>query len=175
MRGVNIEGREVSLRALEPEDLDLIYMWENDMTAWDHSETRVPYSRHQLREFIESQRQDVGVEGQSRFMICRDDLSIGMVDIFEHDPYNHRAGVGIFIDPAYRSKGYALDALLTLEGYLTVVFELRQLWCNISIDNIASIELFQKCGYRESGAKKQWRRRGAIYVDELFFQKIFNK
>ena len=38
---------KVVLRALEPEDLDLLYGIENNPEVWDVSPTNVPYSRYQ--------------------------------------------------------------------------------------------------------------------------------
>ncbi len=185
MRTTNIIEGGVALRALESEDLDLIYVWENDPSQWVHSLTRVPYSRYQLNQFIESQSQDIGADGQLRLVVCRAEVgefrdeeivqcgdAVGMVDIFEYDPYNHRAGVGIYIDPASRGRGYASAALVAVERYLVENFELHQLWCNISEDNAASLKLFVKCGYSKIGTKREWCRRGGIYIDELFFQKI---
>ena len=32
-------GENISLRALEPEDLDLFYQWENDSSIWKISQT----------------------------------------------------------------------------------------------------------------------------------------
>ena len=38
----------VKLRAIEPEDLDILYGIENDMSLWNDSITSVPYSRYML-------------------------------------------------------------------------------------------------------------------------------
>ena len=35
----------VHLRAIEPEDLDLLYRIENDVKLWNVGTTNVPYSR----------------------------------------------------------------------------------------------------------------------------------
>ena len=34
----------ITLRALEPTDLDTLYRWENDTTLWAVSDTVAPYS-----------------------------------------------------------------------------------------------------------------------------------
>ena len=39
----------ISLRALEPEDLELIYRLENDPDIWRWGTTTVPYSRFAVR------------------------------------------------------------------------------------------------------------------------------
>ena len=42
---------EVTLRALEPEDLELLYHIENDDKLWNVGITNVPYSRFMLQEY----------------------------------------------------------------------------------------------------------------------------
>ena len=41
-------GKKVTLRALEPSDLDLIYSWENNPDVWEISHTLVPFSKFVL-------------------------------------------------------------------------------------------------------------------------------
>lgn len=38
----------IHLRAIEPEDLDVLYNIENDTEVWNVSTTNVPYSRYIL-------------------------------------------------------------------------------------------------------------------------------
>ena len=42
----------LKLRALEPNDLELIYEVENDKSLWVYSNTASPFSRHTLKKFI---------------------------------------------------------------------------------------------------------------------------
>ena len=57
------------LRALEPEDLELVYRIENDPTFWRHGSTTVPYSRYALRQFIADSTGDIFRDGQVRLVI----------------------------------------------------------------------------------------------------------
>ena len=57
------------LRALEPEDLELVYRIENDPTFWRHGSTTVPYSRYTLRQFIADSTGDIFRDGQVRLVI----------------------------------------------------------------------------------------------------------
>ena len=40
------------LRALEPQDLEIVYQIENDSDLWGCSNTNVPYSRYAIKRFI---------------------------------------------------------------------------------------------------------------------------
>lgn len=47
-----LENHQIKLRAVEPEDLDLLYSWENETTLWIHGNTLAPYSKLVLRQYI---------------------------------------------------------------------------------------------------------------------------
>ena len=100
---MNLEGRIVRLRAVEPADAEMLYDWENDTSVWSVSGTTEPFSRAQMEAFIAAQQQgDIFRTGQLRLIAetQSDARAVGVVDLFEFDPLNRRAGIGILI---YRS------------------------------------------------------------------------
>ena len=93
---MNLEGRTTRLRALEPGDIELMYAWENDTEIWGVSGTLAPFSRHTLERFIEEQQFDIFQTRQQRLIIeTPEGLPVGALDLFDLDPVNLRAGVGI--------------------------------------------------------------------------------
>jgi diamine N-acetyltransferase len=170
---MNIEGNLCRLRALEPEDLDAMYGWENDTDTWRVSGTVAPFSRHVLSRLIDEQQFDIYATRQMRLVIeSLNGTAVGAVDMFEFDPQNLRAGVGIIIAPPYRKQGFALDTLQTLERYVRDVLHMHQLWCSIGADNEASLALFKKAGYAECGRRKEWILTPNGAIDEVLMQKI---
>ena len=170
---MNIEGNLCRLRALEPEDLDAMYGWENDTDSWRVSGTVAPFSRHVLSRLINEQQFDIYATRQMRLVIeSLDGRAVGAVDMFEFDPQNLRAGVGIIVAPPYRKQGFALDALQTLERYVRDVLRMHQLWCSVGADNEASLALFKKAGYAECGRRKEWLLTSTGAIDEVLMQKI---
>ena len=173
---MNIEGRICRLRALEPEDLDIMYGWENDTNVWRDSGTTAPFSRHVLSRLIDEQQFDIYATRQMRLVI--EDVAtretVGAVDIFEFDPHNRRAGVGIIVSPPYRQRGFALDALRALERYARDILHLHQLWCSIAEDNTASLALFARAEYEQCGRRREWLLTTNGTVDEILMQKIFS-
>lgn len=168
----------IQLRALEPEDIDLLYKWENDQSIWHLSNTLAPFSRYILTKYIETAHQDIYQAKQLRLMIDlktkdQETTTIGTIDLFDFDPYNLRAGVGILIgNSAYRGKGYATQALKALIDYAFKILHLNQLYCNINEDNEQSLKLFQNLGFQVCGRKKLWNRISEGYVDEFMLQLI---
>ena len=63
---MNIEGRTIRLRAVEPEDADLMYVWENDCDVWAVSGTTEPFSHYQMQRFVERHRDTIGVLGDGQ-------------------------------------------------------------------------------------------------------------
>jgi diamine N-acetyltransferase len=171
-----ISGGVVSLRALEPEDADLLYEWENDCRIWHLSNTIAPLSRFALEQYILNTGQDIFATRQLRLMIDLQSkggkTSIGSVDLFEFEPLHLRAGAGLLVNEKYRGRGYASEALTLLIGYAFGTLRLHQLYANVSASNHDSIKLFKKNGFLPAGIKKEWNRLPNKWEDELMFQLI---
>ena len=172
---MSLEGELTRLRALEAEDVDLLYVWENDPAVWGVSGTLAPFSRHTLRRFLDEQRFDLYAARQLRLVVeTLDGRAVGLVDLFEFEPVDLRAGIGILIHGAGdHGRGFASDALDVLCRYARQVLGLHQLWCSVAPDNAASLTLFRRAGFVECGRKREWRRTPDGWADELLLQKIF--
>lgn len=165
-------GDKVYLRALEPGDEHLLYRWENDPETWRVSGTKAPFSERLLKQYVHSVG-DIHSDGQMRTIIGirEDERSIGTLDLFDHDPVNRRAGVGILIaEKGERGKGYAKEALDLMMQHAFHQLVLHQLFCNIAADNEASIKLFTRSGFRIVGKKKEWVLRREGWQDEYLLQ-----
>lgn len=169
-----LKGNEIRLRALEPHDVELLYRWENDPAIWTISHTLTPFSQFTLKQYIASSAQDIYTSKQLRLMI--DELhnrkTIGVIDIFDFDPFHRRAGVGILIDAQYRQMHYATEAIALIKEYMFNVLQLHQIYCNILADNEASLTLFTHAGFEIIGNKKEWILTSNGYQDELMLQCI---
>jgi diamine N-acetyltransferase len=169
----------INLRAPEPEDIDLIFGIENDTSLWHLSNTITPFSRFDLEQFIVLADKDIFTTKQARFIIQNNDginaFPVGAVDLFDFDPMNHRAGVGIVILEKYRKLGFAATALDILIEYSFDHLNLHQLYCNIEEKNTISLNLFRKKGFKDCGIKRDWNRSGNIWLNEIMLQLINEK
>jgi diamine N-acetyltransferase len=167
-------GKNLSFRALEPGDIDKLYKWENDTSIWHLSNTITPFSRHLLEEYILNANQDIFTAKQLRLMITLNKTgeTVGCIDLFDFDPANMHAGVGILICNDHRNKGYASEALTMLIDYAFNTLNLHQLYCNITVDNKVSMDLFQKQNFKIVGVKKEWVRINNKWTDEYMLQLI---
>ncbi|MEN9908357.1 MAG: hypothetical protein RLZZ540_1506 [Bacteroidota bacterium] len=172
---ITLKGDSIYIRALEPNDLEFIYAVENDQSIWEVSNTQTPYSRFLIRQYLENAHQDIYEAKQLRLAICQDQdfPALGLIDLFDFDPKNNRAGVGILIqDNAHRNLKIGSEALELLIRYSFYHLNLHQLYANIGVQNEASKALFTKFGFQCIGVKKDWNLINGVYQDEAIYQLI---
>lgn len=170
-----LSNETVTLRALEPTDLDTLYRWENDTALWTVSDTAAPYSREALWHYLQQYTGDIYAQRQLRLMITltSDGTPVGTVDFLNFDPLNNRAELGLFIANEWRGKGLGRQALERLTAYARDHIGLRQLYVFIALDNEVCLNLFEDFGYSRSGILKSWVKRGNTYRDVALLQMIF--
>lgn len=173
----NMEQTKVRLRAMEPEDLVLLYEVENDPKMWSVGDSCTPYSKYVLKQYIAQNTNDVFTDGQLRLMIEEKETSktVGIIDLIQFSCRHSRAEVGILIFQDERGKGYAQEALGLLCNYAIRFLSMHQLYAYISINNAASINLFQKIDFQQVGKLKDWLRSNDTYEDVIVLQKILQK
>lgn len=169
-----ISDDKIKLRAPEPDDIDCMYIWENDPVIWADGALRAPMSRKMLSDFVNYYNPDPASAGQLRLIIedTSNGMAIGCIDLYEYDSVNRRAGVGVVISREHQSKGFATRALNLMCNYCQVALGLHQLWAIISRTNYASLKLFSKCDFETCGNLRSWIRNGTSYTDALIMQRL---
>lgn len=168
---LNSSPIQVKLRAVEPEDVDRLYILENDQAIWPFGSNQAPLSHHQLWEYANNYDANPFSSGQLRLIIASADNNIcGIVDLYDIDARNSRAMVGIMIAPEFRNRQLATDALRQLSEYSRNILGLSLLAADIPADNEPSLKLFSRCGYQNIGERPAWYRRGSSAVSARLFQ-----
>ena len=171
---MNNNKAKVRLRAIEPEDLDLLYRIENDMKLWNVGASNVPYSRYTLHDYIANAADDIYVDRQVRMMVENEEGEIvGIVDVVNFDPGNCRAEVGLIILDAYRRRGYGSSTLQQIADYALNVLHLHQLFAFVDMRNEGSMSLFEKMGYVAAAKINDWLYDGREYRDAVLMQLVF--
>ena len=165
--------RQVRLRAMEPEDLEMLYTIENDPELWGVGCTNVPYSRYVLHDYIAQSSGDIYTDRQVRLIIeDHQHEIIGVADLLNFDPKHRRAEVGIVIIGKRRRQGNASDALAALHDYAREVLHIHQLYAFIAADNEPSLALFRKFDYHVSQPLADWLYDGKAYHPAFIVQKL---
>lgn len=162
--------KRIHLRAVEPEDVDLMFACDNDEDSRIWTDYTSPLSRRQLMDYALTYDADPYRSGQLRMVIdlIREDgvhTPIGLADLYDLNQGDGRAFVGIYIMPEYRGTGYARETLHRLADYCSSILGLRMLAAKISTRNTPALSLFSKCGYKEICILPAWHRLGHTYHD----------
>lgn len=162
------------LRAPEPNDLDVLYRWENDPTQWDNALCSAVVSRHALWNYLQNYDDDIFANGQVRFMIdvCINGVltSVGTVDLCDFCGRDRRAFVSIFIDEPFRGNRYGSLALAAIIHLAAQRYNIEQLAAIIAADNQTSLHLFSAAGFSASGVLRNWLARGKDRIDAHLLQ-----
>lgn len=162
---------KIILRAMEPEDLDVLYKIENDTSLWGVGVTNVPYSRYTLHDYIANSVGDIYTDKQVRLMIDNEQgQTVGIIDITDFDPRHRRAELGVVIQCQHRGKGYAKTAILEVIAYAREILHLHQLYLYVDTQNVISLEIFKKSGFTCSAELKDWLLKGENYKNAVLMQ-----
>jgi len=169
-----LENENILLRAVEPEDMDRLYAWENNPQLWDVGNTRNPYSRYVLKQYIINSDKDIYETRQLRLMMASvlTGETVGTVDLFDFDIHNSRIALGLFVDSTFQGKGYAKQSLHLVEEYVFGYLKINQLYCHIAENNIPSIRLFEQENYYKNGLLKEWIKTANGFENIVLFQQF---
>lgn len=162
------------LRAIEPDDIELLYTIENDMSLWQHGDTTVPYSRESLRQYLLECTNDIWTDRQVRLVMetTHNGEAVGLADLFNFDPKHQRAEIGLVVLPQHQGKGYsalALDELIRLARQ----WHLHQLTATIGVNNAYATKLFIKSDFKPSAHLLDWLLLpDGTYTDAIVWQLI---
>lgn len=156
----------VRLRKLEPSDLPFLYWWENDAAVWADSDTHNPLSQQDLRSYIENTTGDIYRDGQLRLIIENDTdhSTLGCVDLFDFDPRNRKAAIGLYIAPEARRSRVGYETMKLLEQYAFGTLNMRLLYAVIRASNGACLALYQSLGYEQIAVLPQWTLESEAYL-----------
>ncbi len=164
----------VTLRAMEPEDLDLLYQIENNMQLWNVGSTNVPYSRYVLHDYIAHASGDIYTDKQVRLIVDDDEHNaIGIVDIVNFSPQHKRAELGIVIQEKHRGKGYGKAVIKKTIDYALNVLHLHQLYAIVNCSQQYTIHLLKKMGFEQTCLLAQWLYDGKNYSNACLMQCFF--
>lgn len=164
----------MKLRAPEPSDTNLIYIWDNS-TDEAHTSLRTgPLSRCQIESWIKTYDGDIFNMGGIRYMIDDEESghTVGTVDVFDFDRHSRHAFVGIYISPQYRRRGYGRKALDEVGRLMRQNVNMYSLQALVAVDNAASKALFESAGYAFIAVLPGWLADGSERLDAVLYQRV---
>lgn len=167
------------LRAIEPEDLELLYAIENDDSTWACTAAPAYYSRYTLKQYIASAANDIYADGQVRLVAeaVSDNgspVSLGLADLTSFDPTHMRAEIGLLLLPEFRRQGFGTSVLQALIAYARHL-HIHQLWAVTATDNAAVTALFRRNDFQLTGILPDWFRTTSAYTSANIWQRIIEQ
>lgn len=158
---MNIYGKKVVLRAMEPEDCELVRDMFNDpeienlVVGW-----AFPLSKYGQQKWYEKHFADQDF----RFIIeTAEDGAVGVATLLDIDWKNRMAEHGIKLaNKERRGKGIGTDAVMAIMRYAFDELGLNRLNGSWFPENVASKNMYMKCGWKEEGVRRNYvYKRGA--------------
>jgi len=164
---MNIEGRHVTLRAIEEGDLEILQKWANNpeiqywLGGW-----HFPTNMNDQKKWFSGL--SVGSNNQ-RFAVETKDLGIiGTANLVDIDWKNRNAFHGLLLgDKDIRGKGYGVDTMMAIIKYAFEELGLNRLDGTVIEYNNISFNMVKKCGWKEEGRQRKWYFRKNKYWDRI--------
>ncbi len=164
----------IVLRAIEPEDLELVYRIENIPDYWHWGPTTVPYSRYALRQYLQETQNDLFADRQVRLVAQCGAEAVGLADLTDFDPVHQRAQVGICLLPEYQGKRLSLPILQALKDYATRL-HLRQIYAVVAVTNTPAMHLFASAFFSHTATLHSWLHlQDNTFTDAAVWQLLIN-
>lgn len=168
-----IIGEKIILRAIEQEDNSMLLELIND------PDTEKMIGGKSWPVSFDSQMNWYNkLENNSTVMRCiiadkKDNSPLGTIIISDIDYPNGNGHIHIkMAKNNVRGKGYGTDAINTIVKYAFSELRLHCIFANIISYNIASIKLFEKCGFQKEGILRDRIYKNGQYNDVFVYSKL---
>jgi RimJ/RimL family protein N-acetyltransferase len=131
-----------------------------------------PSTTGELAEWFARGKQSAGRDSAVHMMML-DRASgriVGSIGVFHADWEVRSAEIGYGVRSTERGKGYATEALAAVAAWLLTSAGIQRAWLTANTDNIASIRVAEKAGFRREGTM----RRAAREDDGLHDLAVFS-
>ena len=170
---MNIQGKNVVLRAISMKDANLLMELIND------AETEKMLGGSSFPVSLEGQEKWISAQtGRIDVLRCivalkENEEGIGTVILSDIDTKNGVAQVHIKMDKQCgRGKGYGSDALNTIVNYAFGEMRLNCIYADVLEYNTVSQKLFEKCGFHRDGVLRSRVFKGGRYINEVSYSRL---
>lgn len=170
---MNIQGKNVVLRAISMKDANLLMELIND------AETEKMLGGSSFPVSLEGQEKWISAQtGRIDVLRCivalkENEEGIGTVILSDIDTKNGVAQVHIKMDKQRgRGKGYGSDALNTIVNYAFGEMRLNCIYADVLEYNTVSQKLFEKCGFHRDGVLRSRIFKGGRYINVVSYSRL---
>lgn len=151
---------QLKLRPLEREDLRFVHELDNNESVM-HYWFEEPYEA--FVELCDLYDKHIHDQSERRFVVERDGVRVGLVELVEINHIHRRAEFQIIISPEHQGRGYATQATRLAMGYAFTVLNLYKLFLVVDVENSRAVSVYKKLGFTEEGVL-----RHEFFVDGVY-------
>lgn len=155
-----LKGDLLRLRSFTDDAADraLLERWMSDSSAWTQSSVYNPLSPEYIRNYIQENTDSILSRRELSLVIetLESGEAVGNLQLHHYDPVSRRAGLGLYIDPEYRRRGYALETVRLTECYAFDRLGLHLLYADVLAGNVPCCRLFDRLGYQLVATLPDW-------------------
>lgn len=165
---MNTQKFRVYLRAFEPDDYKVTIKWHRDDQIWSMvAGPKYFVSAEYEKKWIENAIWD---KNQIKLGVCLNDTDqlIGMETLKDIDWISSSGQSACLIgEKEYWGKGYGVEAGLLLLEFAFRERDFNRVWAKILENNIGSIKLHERCGYKQEGILRQSVYKNGEFRDQV--------
>jgi ribosomal-protein-alanine N-acetyltransferase len=100
---------------------------------------------------------------------------IGVIATYAYKPEHNKAEVGFWLLPTFWNKGYAAEALKTVNTYWKKEKSLHRMEAFVEEGNTASSKLLEKCGFQYEGTMRDCEIKNSAYISLRIYAMILGE
>ncbi len=170
-----IEGKQVSLRPIEREDLKLIEAWDNDPEVLGEFNV-FGLSGRQGKEEAFAKEGFLGANRGMLIVVGKDGNAIGVANYWrvEHGPPHggHGYQLGTHLAPEARGVGYGVEVASLLARYLLETYPVMRIEAETDVENLPAQRALEKAGFTREGVLRSAQWRGGAWHDLVMYSKL---
>ena len=169
---VELTTARLLLRPLQTGDAEDLYNYRSDRNI-NRYQGWIPESLEEAERFImERVSPVINVNGtwfQFAVVLKATGKIIGDIGLHFFDNENRQVELGCTLAGYYQGKGYAAEALSQIISYLFTTLDKHRLIAVIDPENLRSINLFERLGFRREAHFRKCRNLNGTWVDDLVY------
>ncbi|MCT9097834.1 GNAT family N-acetyltransferase [Haloarchaeobius sp. HME9146] len=160
-----LRGDRLSLRAVEPTDLDFLRQYQNDPDLRGRLTRAFPQTISDAESFLNS----VTVRDNLAFIATEGGDRVGFVALFDVEHVPGRARLGYWVVPEHQGQGYATEMVTLVVDYAFDELRLHKVTADTLASNEASGRVLEKCGFEREGVLREHEYIDGEHVDSHLY------
>lgn len=168
---IELETARLIIRAIEEKDATSIFKYRSDKVT-NQYQGWIPEKLEEVESFIKKTAKEFNlVDTWFQLVIINKENQALIGDIGLHFivPENKQVEIGCTIAKAHQNKGYAVESLKKVIDFLFIELHKHRIIASVDPNNISSIHLMERLGFRKEAHFKESLLVKGQWVDDIVY------